>query len=146
MIITVTSYKGGVGKTTTAIHLAAYLQTLAPTLLVDGDHGRIETRRITVFADIEWLRERHDWPGLRSLIMVESTREIGGKIENETRFYIASFEPSAQQAGSAVRSHWLIENSSHWQLDVHLRDDDCRVRKDNARANFEVDPGFRTRC
>jgi chromosome partitioning protein len=37
MIITVSSYKGGVGKTTTAIHLAAYFQRLAPTLLVDGD-------------------------------------------------------------------------------------------------------------
>jgi chromosome partitioning protein len=44
MIITVTSYKGGVGKTTTAIHLAAYLQSLAPTLLVDGDGIRSATR------------------------------------------------------------------------------------------------------
>src|SRR5271167_4858862 len=44
MIITVTSYKGGVGKTTTAIHLAAYLQTLAPTLLVDGDAIRSATK------------------------------------------------------------------------------------------------------
>src|SRR3979411_885945 len=44
MIITVTSHKGGVGKTTTAIHLAAYLQRLAPTLLVDGDAIRSATR------------------------------------------------------------------------------------------------------
>ena len=43
MIITVTSYKGGVGKTTTAVHLAAYLQTLAPTLLLDGDDTRNAT-------------------------------------------------------------------------------------------------------
>src|ERR1700682_6030534 len=44
MIITVTSHKGGVGKTTTAIHLAAYLQRLAPTLLVDGDAIRSATK------------------------------------------------------------------------------------------------------
>ena len=40
MIVTVASFKGGVGKTTTALHLAAYLQTKAPALLVDGDLNR----------------------------------------------------------------------------------------------------------
>jgi hypothetical protein len=40
MIVTLTSFKGGVGKTTTALHLAAYLQTKAPALLVDGDLNR----------------------------------------------------------------------------------------------------------
>ena len=44
MIITVTSYKGGVGKTTTAIHIATHLQSLAPTLLVDGDAIRSATK------------------------------------------------------------------------------------------------------
>src|ERR1700676_3201131 len=44
MIVTVTSYKGGVGKTTSAIHIAAYLQRLAPTLLVDGDAIRSATK------------------------------------------------------------------------------------------------------
>ncbi len=50
---------------------------------VDGDHGRIETRVYTVIHDIAWLQERHDWPGLKSVVMVEGTREIGDKIEQE---------------------------------------------------------------
>ncbi len=56
---------------------------------VDGDHGRIETRRVTVFTEVKWLQKRRDWPGLRSLIMIDSAREIDGKIETETRYYIA---------------------------------------------------------
>jgi chromosome partitioning protein len=40
MIITITALKGGVGKTTTSIHLAAYLQENAPTLLIDADRNR----------------------------------------------------------------------------------------------------------
>ena len=44
MYITVTNYKGGVGKTTTAVHLAAYFQRLAPTVLIDGDPNRSATR------------------------------------------------------------------------------------------------------
>src|SRR4249920_1432340 len=56
----------------------------------DGDHGRIETRTYTVFHDVAWLQERHDWPGLKGVVMVESSREIGDKIERETRFYITS--------------------------------------------------------
>jgi predicted transposase YbfD/YdcC len=53
---------------------------------VDGDHGRIETRTHTAIDDVGWLQERHDWPGLQDVIMVESKREIDGKIEQETRF------------------------------------------------------------
>ncbi|MDR9900960.1 ParA family protein [Aetokthonos hydrillicola Thurmond2011] len=43
MIVTVASFKGGVGKTTTAVHLAAYLSTKAPTVLIDGDPNRSAT-------------------------------------------------------------------------------------------------------
>ena len=76
---------------------------------VDADHGRIETRRYTVLHDVSWLQERHEWPGLKSLVMVESTREIGTKIESETRFYITSLDDTAERIASAIRSHWAIE-------------------------------------
>ncbi len=103
---------------------------------VDGDHGRIETRKYTVFHDVDWLQERHDWPGLKGVVMVESTRETGDKIERETRFYITSLTLTAEQLGPIIRSHWAIENSLHWVMDMTFRDDECRVRQDNAAANF----------
>ena len=103
---------------------------------VDGDHGRIETRAYTVIHDIAWLQERHDWPGLKSVVMVESTREIGDRIERETRFYITSLVLAAHLIGPVIRSHWAVENSLHWVLDMVFRDDECRVRKDHAPANF----------
>src|SRR5437016_1488954 len=103
---------------------------------VDGDHGRIETRTYTAIHDVAWLQERHDWPGLRGVVMVESTREISDKIERETRFYITSLVLLAHQLGPVIRSHWAVENSLHWVMDMIFRDDECRVRTDHAPANF----------
>ncbi|MGH8513227.1 MAG: ISAs1 family transposase [Gammaproteobacteria bacterium] len=103
---------------------------------VDGDHGRIETRTYTAIHDVAWLQERHDWPGLKGLVMVESTREIGDKVERETRFYITSLVWLASQIGPVIRGHWAIENSLHWVMDMIFRDDECRVRTDHAPANF----------
>src|SRR5712672_564882 len=94
---------------------------------VDGDHGRIETRTYTAFHDIDWLKERHDWPGLNGVVMVESTREIGDKIEREPGFYITSLVSLANHLGPVIRSHWAIENSLHWVMDMIFRDDECRI-------------------
>jgi predicted transposase YbfD/YdcC len=103
---------------------------------VDGDHGRIETREVTVIHDVEWLQRRHDWPGLKSVVVVESTREVAGKIDRETRLYITSLVLLANQIGPMIRGHWMIENGLHWVLDMIFRDDECRVRTANAPANF----------
>ena len=103
---------------------------------VDGDHGRIETRTTTVIHDVAWLQERHDWPGLEAVVMVESSREINGKIEYETRLYLTSLVMVASLMGPVVRSHWAIENSLHWVMDMMFRDDECRVRTEHAPANF----------
>ncbi len=110
--------------------------TISRDQTVDGDHGRIETRVTTVIHDIAWLQERHAWPGMKGVVIVESTREIGNAIERETRFYITSLVLLAHQLGPIVRSHWAVENSLHWVMDMVFRDDECRVRTDHAPANF----------
>ena len=103
---------------------------------IDADNGRIETRVTTVIHDVEWLRKRHNWPGLNAIAIVESTRETKGKIERETRYYITSLVMLAHLLGPAIRSHWSIENSLHWVMDMVFRDDECRVRTNHAPANF----------
>jgi predicted transposase YbfD/YdcC len=110
--------------------------TISQDETVDGDHGRIETRATTVIHDVAWLQERHDWPGLKAVVIVESTREIADKIEHETRFYITSLVVTANLLGPIVRSHWAVENSLHWVMDMIFRDDECRIRTDHAPANF----------
>ena len=103
---------------------------------VDGDHGRIETRTTTVIQDVEWLRQRHKWPGLNRVVIVESARQIDGAITSETRVYITSLRLPAYLMGPIVRDHWTVENKLHWVMDMIFRDDECRVRTDHAPANF----------
>jgi predicted transposase YbfD/YdcC len=110
--------------------------TISRDETVDADHGRIETRTTTVIHDVAWLQQRHNWPGLKAVVMVESTRETGDKIERETRYYITSLVLMAILLGPIVRGHWAIENSLHWVMDMTFRDDECRVRTNHAPANF----------
>jgi predicted transposase YbfD/YdcC len=109
--------------------------TISKHTSFDGDHGRIETRRATVFHDIAWLQERHNWPGLKGVVMVESERENATSIERETRFYITSSTDKADALADVVRKHWSVE-SMHWLMDCLFRDDECRVRTEHAPANF----------
>ena len=103
----------------------------------DGGHGRIETREVYAVADIAWLKQRHPgWKGLRCLVMVIARRETAKGEERERRFYISSLPAEAEKRGAAIRAHWGVENGLHWVLDVQFRDDDCRIRKKNAPANF----------
>jgi predicted transposase YbfD/YdcC len=100
---------------------------------VEKGHGRIETRKIEVTADLHRIDHRRDWKGLGGVARVTRTRELtGGTTTNETSHYIFSGEllASLQLLAYAIRQHWGIENGLHWVLDVAFREDACQVRND----------------
>ena len=105
-----------------------------------NDHGRVETRKCTVIDDFTFMDDCEDWVGLRSIVKVEAERYIksNGHTEQETRFYISSHKPDAQQLNTIVRNHWSIENNLHWVLDVVFDEDSSRRRAGNSAANFNI--------
>jgi len=101
---------------------------------IDGDHGRIETRRYWITDDLRTLPKTENWKGLRSIGMVERTCEIGEKLSVERRFFLCSIPADANLFARAVRSHWGIENTLHWRMDVVFKGDASRIRKGTAPA------------
>lgn len=98
----------------------------------DKGHGRIELRRCDVTSNIGWLQERHDWPGLQSIARITATRLIGDKTTTEHRYYLSDNTPDPARILANTRSHWAIETTLHWTLDMSFGEDACRIRKNNA--------------
>lgn len=105
---------------------------------VDAGHGRIETRRCFVSGHIDWLEQKDKWAGLQSIVMIEETREMKAKTTFERRFFISSLPAKAEKISKGVRSHWGVENSLHWTLDLVFNEDASRVRKDHAPENLAL--------
>jgi len=104
----------------------------------DKGHGRQERREHVVCRVPEHLPDRARWPKLAAIGMVFSCVLRDGKEHMECRHYILSKYLSAKKFAQAVRDHWSIENRLHWQLDVTFQEDQCRIRKGNADANFST--------
>ncbi|MBF0328268.1 MAG: ISAs1 family transposase [Nitrospirae bacterium] len=105
---------------------------------VEKDHGRIETRKVWVTDNIGWMEQKGKWAGLKSLVMVESIREMQGKRTTERRCFITSLAADAKHLGSIIRAHWGIENSLHYVLDMSFNEDQSRARTGDSAENLAI--------
>jgi predicted transposase YbfD/YdcC len=100
---------------------------------------RIEFRHGRALGDPEYLQyvdPEGQWPDLRSLLLVEAERRVGGQVSVETRYYISSYPPDARHLLATTRTHWMIENGLHWVLDVAFWEDESWVRMGHAPRNL----------
>jgi predicted transposase YbfD/YdcC len=108
---------------------------------VNKDHGRIEIRECYAVSDpvaFDYLRHYAGWRDLNSIAKVVRTRRIGDQVSTETAYYISSLENNADLILACVRTHWSIENSLHWVLDVAFREDHARNRTGHSAENFAL--------
>jgi len=107
---------------------------------VNKGHGRIEIRECWTISDIDTishLRGYKNWKNLKTVSRIRSQRWIGEEKSSEDRYHIASIT-GAKRVLTAVRSHWGVENSLHWTLDMAFDEDRSRVRKGYGAENFAV--------
>ena len=101
-------------------------------------HGRTEVRRCSVLQTGLNNHLPSAWDSVAAMIRIESERTEGGKTTYHTRYFISSARMKAKDFLDAIRQHWSMENRLHWVLDVAFREDDSRLRAENAAENFVV--------
>ena len=115
--------------------------SLRPTVdYLDKSHGRLVRRRAFVCPDACHLPALQQWHGLRQVLAVETIRHVANRDETqcEIRYFLSSCDDAAERQIQAIRSHWGIENSLHWVLDMSFREDECRIREANSARCFAI--------
>lgn len=102
------------------------------------NRGRIEKRKCRVTEALDGLNLKEQWPGMKSCLLIESKRTQEGQESTENRFYISSLEANAELHNKIVRSHWAVENSLHWVMDMVFREDESRIRSGFGAENMSL--------
>ena len=107
---------------------------------MEGGHHRVESRQVWAVSitQLPALYRQRQWRGLTTVVRVCSTRYLWNKTTTEVRYYISSKEPDATRHNQVIRSHWSVENSLHWVLDVTFGEDDSRIRTGYAAENLGI--------
>jgi len=104
----------------------------------ETSHGRIDDRYYYICRLPEDLPDQSRWEGLKAIGMSINNTERRQGDEISVRYYILSRQLTGEEFADAVRQHWSIENSLHWQLDVTFGEDQCRIRKGHGDENFST--------
>jgi len=115
--------------------------SLSTCRITNKDHGRIEKREYSIVSDektIKDILQSEKWIHVKALGKAELIRSVGEKTSKEIHYHVLSFVPSAEEYASYARSHWEIENSLHWILDIHFKEDRSTANSDNAIANLSL--------
>jgi predicted transposase YbfD/YdcC len=104
----------------------------------EAGHHRIEHRQLWAvpISQVPNLTNPSKWLGLATVVMVKRERHLWNKTTTEVCFYITSLAADATLLAQAIRSHWGIENSLHWVLDVTFREDRSRIRNGHGPENI----------
>ena len=113
------------------------LATCAYHEVVEKARSAVETREYWQTNDIKWLEPRKAWAGLKSIVMTRNTIVKDGDTATEERYFISSLPLNVQEAGRAIRSHWMVE-SYHWHLDVTFREDANHTLDKAAAYNLNI--------
>lgn len=102
-------------------------------------HGRADDRYYYLAKVLDDFPLKDKWPGMKAIGMVcRWSEHDNGQQSADIRYYITSRYLSGEKFAAAVRGHWSIENCLHWQLDVTFGEDQSRLRKGHADANFSL--------
>jgi len=128
----VKSLFSGVDKGNTQICLDTYSQNVHA-------HGRIETRTVDcISADL--VASKNDWQNLQTIVRVRYNAVCAktGEHSSQTRYFLTSLPPSARRIGGVIKSHWSIEGTLHWSLDVIFEEDKSKAKKNNSQVNLSI--------
>ena len=103
-------------------------------------HYRIEYRQVWVvpISQVSKLANAKKWRGLKSIVMLRRKRTLWNGETDKPAYYISSLDPDAARIAHSIRSHWSIENSLHWVLDVTFNEDHSRIRMGHGPENVAL--------
>jgi predicted transposase YbfD/YdcC len=102
----------------------------------DAAHGREESRRVSALPLLDWPLKTERWKGAATCVRVERSRAGGVEASLEVHYYLSSLPPDSARLAHAIRTHWGVENSLHWVLDVAFAEDRRRIRDATGAQNF----------
>ena len=114
-----------------------FLNACAYHKTVEKARGGIEIREYWQTDSINWMSQKKNWTGLKTIAMTRNTITKNGKEISETRYFISSLPLDVKEIARAIRKHWMVE-SYHWHLDVTFREDANHTLEKQAAYNLNV--------